>query len=89
VRARILRVVKGEYNREEAPAEFEVEIQQTVRVSAIAPLVEYAHPSWAALSDFLDSQTEPTVDFCFDPRASARHRSRRHDRGFGTDSQFG
>src|SRR5450755_3546547 len=33
VRARILRVFKGEYDREAVPAEFEVEIQQTIIVS--------------------------------------------------------
>jgi hypothetical protein len=37
VRARLLRVFKGEYDREKVPAEFEVEIQQTIITSAISP----------------------------------------------------
>jgi hypothetical protein len=37
VRARILRVFKGEYDRETVPDEFEVQIQQTIIISAISP----------------------------------------------------
>ncbi len=37
VRARILRVFKGGYDHDKIPAEFEVEIQQTIIISAISP----------------------------------------------------
>jgi len=37
VRARILRVFKGEYDGDALPAEFEVEIQQNILLSSIAP----------------------------------------------------
>lgn len=37
VRARIIRVFKGEWDREAVPAEFEVDIQQIINISAGAP----------------------------------------------------
>src|ERR1035438_9903427 len=41
VRARILRVFKGEWDRAAVPAEFEVEIQQIINISAGAPWLDH------------------------------------------------